>query len=60
MRGRPFFVTKGAMRLTLLFLALLLTACSAERSPAPTAEEDAQLNEAENLLDKVAAPPAER
>jgi len=38
-----------------LVLALLLCACREQRPPAPTAEQSAQLNEAENLLDQEAA-----
>jgi len=41
---------------TALFLAFfLLTACSDERPPAPTAEEAAQLDDAEALLNREAA-----
>ena len=36
-------------------LALLLCACREQRPPAPTQEQSAQLNEAENLLDQEAA-----
>ena len=34
---------------------LLLTACRDGRPPAPTAEQSQQLNEAEDLLDNMAA-----
>ena len=48
------------MRIQLaLPLILLLAACGGETVPAPTAEENAQLDEAENMLDNLAAPPAE-
>ncbi len=33
-------------------LALLLTACSQDRPPAPTAEENRQLDEAEAMLNE--------
>ena len=43
-------------KLGLLALALLLTACQREqRPPAPTAEQSAQLNEAEDMLNDIAA-----
>ena len=35
--------------------ALLLAACQDERPPAPTAEENARLDEAEAMLDNAAA-----
>jgi len=34
---------------------LLLTACREQRPPAPTAEQSQQLNDAENVLDNMAA-----
>jgi hypothetical protein len=34
---------------------LLLAACHDQRPPAPTAEQSQQLNEAENMLDNMAA-----
>jgi hypothetical protein len=34
---------------------LLLSACHDKRPPAPTAEQNQQLNEAENMLNDVAA-----
>ena len=37
-----------------LLAALLLSACGDDRPPAPTAEEGAQLNEAEQLLNEQA------
>ena len=46
------------MRLTPPLLALLLAACQDERPLAPTAEENMQLDEASNMLDNLAAPPA--
>jgi len=36
-------------------LALVLAACGEQRPPAPTAEQNAQLNEAENMLDQEGA-----
>jgi len=39
----------------LILCVLLLTACRDHRPPAPTAEQSQQLNEAENLLDNMAA-----
>jgi predicted outer membrane protein len=42
------------MRHPILVAALLLAACGEERPPAPTAEQAAQLNEAEELLDREA------
>ena len=38
-----------------LLAIFLLAACGDDRPPAPTAEESAQLNEAEDLLDEAAA-----
>jgi hypothetical protein len=38
-----------------LLCALLLAACGKEQPAAPTAEQSAQLNEAENMLNDVAA-----
>jgi hypothetical protein len=35
----------------MIFLALLVTACGDSRPPAPTAEQNRQLNEAESMLD---------
>lgn len=43
------------MRATILWAALLLTACGDERPPAPTAEESDRLNQAEDLLNAEAA-----
>jgi len=43
------------MRKLLLFAALALAACGDDRPPAPTAEEAAQLDEAEELLNREAA-----
>jgi outer membrane biosynthesis protein TonB len=42
------------MRLTFLLFAALLVACKEQRPPAPTREQSAQLNEAENLLNAAA------
>jgi len=40
----------------LVFLLLLLAgACREQRPPTPTAEQSEQLNEAENMLDNMAA-----
>ncbi|MEO5578693.1 MAG: hypothetical protein ABIR25_06555 [Sphingomicrobium sp.] len=41
------------MKTSLLLFALLLTACGEERPPAPTAEENRQLDEAEAMLNEV-------
>ena len=38
------------MRKALFLIALLLTACGESRPPAPTAEENRQLDEAEAML----------
>jgi hypothetical protein len=38
------------MRKVLLILVLLAAGCRDERPPQPTAEQSAQLNEAENML----------
>ena len=44
------------MRTTVLStLLLLIAACNDDRPPAPTAEEAAQLNETEDLLNQEAA-----
>ena len=42
-----------AMTKRCAFLALLLTACGEDRPPAPTAEENRQLDEAEAMLNEV-------
>ncbi len=42
------------MRTAALIALLLLFACTDESPPAPTAEEAAQLNEAEELLNEAA------
>jgi hypothetical protein len=42
------------MKRVLPLLILLLVACHEERPPAPTAEEDARLNEAEAMLNEAA------
>jgi outer membrane lipoprotein-sorting protein len=39
----------------LLVAVLLLAACKEQRPPAPTPEQSQQLNEAENMLDNMAA-----
>jgi hypothetical protein len=39
----------------LLVSALLLTSCRDQAPPTPTAEQSQQLNEAENMLDNLAA-----
>jgi len=41
------------MRVVLLALVMLATACREQRPPAPTAEESNQLNEAEAMLNDV-------
>jgi hypothetical protein len=43
------------MKRLALFLLLSLAACRDQRPPAPTAEQTQQLNEAENMLDNMAA-----
>lgn len=40
------------MRKSIVLIALLLTACGADRPPAPTAEENRQLDEAEAMLNE--------
>lgn len=40
------------MRAAILSVFLILTACSDDRPPVPTAEESEQLNEVEELLDE--------
>jgi hypothetical protein len=50
------FAALAMTKLGFLALALLLTACRREqRPPAPTAEQSAQLNEAEDMLNDIAA-----
>ena len=39
----------------MFLLALMLCACRDQRPPAPTSEQSQQLNEAEDLLDNMAA-----
>ena len=39
--------------MSLLLIALLLTACGEDRPPAPTAEENRQLDEADAMLNEV-------
>ena len=41
------------MRVVLLALVMLATACREQRPPAPTAEESNQLNDAEGMLNDV-------
>ena len=43
------------MRLVFPLLVVLLAACQDERPPAPTAEESVKLDEAEAMLDNLAA-----
>ena len=43
------------MRIALPCLMLMLAACQPERPPAPTAEESAALDDAEAMLDNLAA-----
>ncbi len=43
------------MKLTPVLFALLLTACRSEAPPAPTSEQAAQLDEAEAMLNDLAA-----
>jgi hypothetical protein len=42
------------MRAVLLILLLLIGGCRDQRPPQPTAEQSAQLNEAENMLNAAA------
>jgi hypothetical protein len=39
----------------LVCVLLVVTACRDQRPPAPTAEQSQQLNDAENMLDNMAA-----
>ncbi len=39
------------MKKNLILIAILLAACGEKRPPAPTAEENRQLDEAERMLD---------
>ena len=41
------------MRILLASLLLLTAACRDERPPAPTEQQNAQLNEASNMLDEL-------
>jgi hypothetical protein len=43
------------MRYVIAFALLLLPACRKDEPPAPTAAQSAQLNEAEDMLNDVAA-----
>jgi hypothetical protein len=43
------------MKTALIALALTLAGCGEQRPPAPTAEQNAQLNEAEAMLNEEAA-----
>ena len=47
------------MRVSVCVLALLLTACGEDRPPAPTEEENRQLDEADSLLNEAAENKAE-
>jgi len=57
-RAAPFLFSDQSgtligMRKTIVLIALLLTACGEDRPPAPTAEENRQLDEAEAMLNEV-------
>ena len=41
------------MKVTLLCIALALSACRDQRPPAPTSEQSAQLNDAEDMLNSL-------
>ena len=43
------------MKNVILTISLILAGCGEQRPPAPTAEQNAQLNEAEAMLDEEAA-----
>jgi len=43
------------MHRLLFLILLLLAACRDQRPPAPSAEQSAQLNDAENMLNEVAS-----
>ena len=43
------------MKAIVLFATVILCACRDQRPPAPSAEQSQQLNEAENMLDNLAA-----
>lgn len=43
------------MTLKIVLIALLLTACGEDRPPAPTAEENRQMDEAEAMLNEEVA-----
>jgi hypothetical protein len=45
------------MKPTLPLFLLLLTSCGDDRPPTPTAEQNAQLNEAEAMLNEEGAAP---
>jgi hypothetical protein len=58
--GRPFFCVRprwylARVRHVAASILLLLCGCRKEQPPAPTAEQSAQLNDAENMLNDVAA-----
>jgi hypothetical protein len=56
--GRPFFCSSAKWYLVevrkILVCVLLVAACRDNKPPAPTAEQSAQLNEAEDMLNTMA------
>ena len=47
--------TSSEMKPVLFLAILMLAACKDNRPPQPTAEQSQQLNDAENMLDNMAA-----
>ena len=46
---------RDRVRLLIILLALLPVACREQRPPAPTAEQSAQLNDAEDMLNSMSS-----